>query len=561
MSHQKLTPSQELADELYPPTDIGPIWKTDERGVWLLPEYTLGWEAAAWAEVNLNAIRGTGKLELTDEQWRVILWTYEIDEDGDFKNPNAVYQAFKGAGKDPFAAVVCLIELVGPCRFSHWDKNGDPVAKENEDAWVQLLAVNKEQNQNTMNMFPKIISKQLISDHGMDVQKEIIYAHNGRRQLRMSGAAARSSEGNRVTFVLCNETQHWTPTNGGVNLFETVSDNVGKTHNARLMCITNAFAPGEDSVAERIRNQQEKVWAGLAAKSGWLYMSREAHPKAPLDPAWVPFIMERIIGDAWWQRANIKSLISRVLDGSRPASRIRRMYYNQVTSSESAFFTKDEIDNSLIEDCYGDERDLNPGDEIVLGFDGSKTNDTTALVAIRIKDRLIVPIEIQQRPAEAIDWQVDVQAVDEAVGRCFSAYQVKAFFADVALWESYITRWGELYGEHLEVSGPHSKIGYDMRGSKEKVSLAWEAFRQAVRDATLRHNGNGFWRIHALNAHMGHNGRGLIARKAKADSPHKIDVMVASFVAYTALTTWLEKGKKKPNYRRKLMRSSQRAAY
>lgn len=256
------------------------------------------------------------------------------------------------------------------------------------------------------------------------------------------------------------------------------------------------------------------------------------------------------------------ALVSDVRDAASlsPAG-ARRMFLNSITSAESAFFTRDEIDNTEAPGCFGDERDLSPGDEIVLGFDGSRTDDATALVAIRAKDRLIVPLEVQQRPPEAVDWHVDIEAIDESVARTFRTYKVKAFFADVAYWESYITRWGELYGEYLEVSAPNSRIGYDMRGSKQKVAHSWEAYRQAIRDKTLRHNGNGFFRVHALNAHMGENGVGLVAKKAKKDSPHKIDVMVASFCAYTALTTWLERGKKKPQYRRQILRSAQGAGY
>ena len=71
--------TQENADRLFPPSDIGPIWVKDTFGNWLLPEYTLGWDVIAWAESNLSAIRGSGPLQLTPEQMRVILWYYAID--------------------------------------------------------------------------------------------------------------------------------------------------------------------------------------------------------------------------------------------------------------------------------------------------------------------------------------------------------------------------------------------------------------------------------------------------------------------------------------------------
>ena len=112
-----IEPTQENADRLFPPNDIGPIWQKDTWGNYVLPEQTLGWEILGWTSSRLGAIRGIGPLELTEEQARVILWFYALDDDGDFAYRQAVYQAFKGAGKDPFAAVICVVELIGPCRF------------------------------------------------------------------------------------------------------------------------------------------------------------------------------------------------------------------------------------------------------------------------------------------------------------------------------------------------------------------------------------------------------------------------------------------------------------
>lgn len=560
MDLRELTPSQELADRLFPPTDIGPIWQSDEDGEWLLPDKTLGWQIAAWAENNLGSVDGEGRLRFTDEQLRILLWFYAVDEEGRYAYRRLALSLFKGWGKDPMAAVMCVIEFVGPSRFSHWDDDGQPVGMANPQAWVHLLAVSKEQNINTMSVLPALMTQEFLTEYKIELHKELAFAPGGRR-LQMVGSSNRSLEGRRTTFAVMNETQHWLSSNGGHELYKTEMRNLSKT-GGRAIMITNAYRPGEDSIAERVRLHQEKVWAGIARPSGWLYHAREAHPKAPLAPEWVPFIMERIIGDCWWWRNKLHSLVTDIVDSaSTDAADTRRMFYSQIVSGEGAFFTKDEIDGALKPGCTGTVRDLQVGDEVVLGFDGSKTNDSTALVAIRISDRLIVPLEVQQKPEGVTDWHVDQQAIDEAVGMAFTSYKVKAFFADVNLWESYITKWGEEYGEHLEVQGPNSKIGFDMRGSKEKVSRHFEAFRQAIRDKTLLHNGDGFWRTHALNAHMGHNGRGLIARKAKPDSPHKIDVMIASYLAYTALTTWLEKGRKKPQYSRRILRSSQRAGY
>lgn len=548
----QIEPTPENAAKYFPPLDIGPIWLKDDDGEWLLPEHTIGWEAIAWAESTLSAIRGEGMLQLTPEQMRVTLWFYAVDDEGDFTYQQAVYQAYKGAGKDPFGAVLAIIELIGPCRFSHWeydeDGNKHPVAKDNPDGLVQLAGVSKAQTRNTMDMVPKLLSKTVRQEYKLDVQREIVYAYEGQRRMEMIGANPTALEGNRASFGVLNEIQHWVPSQGGQNLHNTIRDNVGKTPGNHYICITNAYQEGQGSVLEDIRIEQEKVWAGIAPDSGWLYMSREAHPEAPLEPEWVPLIMDTIIGDAWWQRGNMKALAKRVLDGSRPPSRTRRMYYNQVVSSEDKFFNAAEWGNALAEGCLGTELDLRPNDEIVLGFDGGKTGDATALVAIRVRDKLIVPILVEQRPEhwpKDQRWEVDRSLVNEEVHRVMDTFQVRAFFADTKLWESYIAMWSEEYGGVLQVRATAtSAIGWDMSGSgsRERVSKMWELYRSSIIEGRLKHNGSGILRLHALNAHMGHNGKGLIARKDKPDSPRKIDVMVASYVAFAALSSLIEKG-------------------
>lgn len=562
---QQLEPTQENADRYFPPDDIGPIWLKDDDGEWLLPEYTLGWDIIAWAEMNLSAIRGEGRLQFTPEQMRVILWHYAIDEDGDFAYEYSVYQAFKGAGKDPFGAVLSIIELIGPCRFSHWDVidiDGEPrkvpVTTNEPDALVQLVGVSKAQTRNTMKFIPKLLNRHVRAEYGLDVQKEIVYVSGTGRRLEMVGSNYASLEGNQTTFALLNETQHWLPSQGGVDLYDTLYDNVGKVPGARLLCITNAYEPGEDSIAERIRTTQEKVWAGLEEDSGWLYMSREAHPQAPLHPDWVPLIMNRVMGDAWWQRKNMKSVIKRVLDSSRPPSRIRRMYYNQVVASEDAFFSPDEWAGATQLDCYGDKRDLNPGDEITLGFDGGKTDDATALVAIRVRDKLAVPLLILQKPDGPLGeaWRVDEQLVNEAVIGAFDTYKVRAFYADPALWQSWISQWNEHYREELAVKAAgHSSIAWEMSSSNQKIGRAWEGFYDAIRTKRLKHNGDKVLRQHAINAKRGRGRGGLIARKDNPESPRKIDAMVAMYIAYAALEDYLQKGKKQQTYRRTMLRS------
>lgn len=422
-------------------------------------------------------------------------------------------------------------------------------------AYIQIAAVSKDQTENTRDMFPVIIPKSTQTAFGMDVQKEIIYASGGRK-IRAVAANPRSLEGGRTSFLVAGEPHHWTSSNGGLNFYRTSSRNLAKT-GGRIFIITNAFEPGENSVAEIIRNDQEKYWAGQIAQSEWLYDSVEAPGDSPCTPDWAPHIVNLIKGDAHWLDTDI--VVKEMQDSSIPLSQHRRFWYNAIVTSEDSLFSATEWDDIKAPDCYGDVRDLNRGDEIVLGFDGGKTDDATALVAIRLRDRLIVPLLIEEKPEgpRGENWRIDEQLVDEAVRRAFDDFTVRAFFADVALWESYIARWSEDYRETLLVKASStSTIGWDMRGHREEIARGTEAFLQTVLDGQIKHNGNPLLRRHVLNAKRGHNGKGLIFRKDNPESPRKIDALAAAFVAFMALNTYLEKGKKPATqYRRRMVQA------
>src|SRR5699024_3166531 len=97
-----------------------------------------------------------------------------------------------------------LAELCGPVAFSHFDESGKPVGKARHAAWVTVAAVSQDQTKNTFSLFPTMISKELKSDYGLDVNRFIIYSEAGGR-LEAATTSPGSMEGNRPTFVVENE--------------------------------------------------------------------------------------------------------------------------------------------------------------------------------------------------------------------------------------------------------------------------------------------------------------------------------------------------------------------
>lgn len=538
----------ELADALgiVTPIRIGPTWQKDEDGNWLLPERTLGWQIAGWCSEWLRMPDGS-PWNFTDEQLRFILWWFAVDEDGEFSFRTGVLQRVKGWGKDPLLAVLCIVEFIGPCRFGGWDEDGDPIGVQVPMALVQVAATNLEQTNNTMDLVPSLMSPELIKLHKVIPGAELTRAAGGRK-LQAVTSNYRALEGKRSTFVVLNETHHWISGNKGHKMYETIEGNATKM-SGRYLAITNAFLPGEDSVAERMRLAydllQEKLERDIPLEEGedprTLYDSLEASDAAPLTGPLVPYILKGVNGDAWW--LNVQHTIRSIANTSISPARHRRMYFNQVYSDEESLHGPETWD--VLRD---DNIVLQPGDKITLGFDGSKRRDSTALVAIRVQDGATFLLGLWERPEgpKGDEWTVPKNLVNSTVHEALRTYNVVGFYADVREWESYIADWSEDFGGSLIVRSPaRDGISWDMRGALKRSTQAHERLLNSIFNRKLKQDGDRRLRRHVFNVKRDENIHGVYFQKETPDSPRKIDAYAALMLAHEALTDYRTHGKNK----------------
>jgi phage terminase large subunit-like protein len=531
---------------------IGPTWAKDEDDKWVLPERTLGWEIAMWCSTWLRGMDGKA-WRFTREQLRFLLWWYAIDENGRFVYRTGVLQRMKGWGKDPLLAVISLVEFVGPSRVKYiafgspeyhttGPLAGNPKGAPHPQAWVQITAVSQTQTTNTMAMFPILMSDDFIAHFNIKPGAELIRANGGRQRLEAVTSSYRAIEGKRTTFTLKNETHHWVKGNDGHLMAETIDGNATKM-SSRWLSITNAFLPGEDSVAEREREAWQKVQDGRAFDMRMLYDSIEAHPLTPLTPESLAIVIPIIRGDATW--LNVDDITMSVLNTQIKPSRSRRMYLNQIVAEEDALYGPAHWLPLEIEGAY-----LAPGDDIVLGFDGGKSDDATVLVALRVKDKVAFVLLCEERPDSwptgegAPRWEVNRDKVDSAVHEAFRLYNVKGFYADVALWESYIDDWAETYRETLSTkASERHAVAFDMRQSIQRITRAHERLMQAIYDKKVFHDGDADLRRHVLNARRRENNYGVSFGKESRESPRKVDAYAALLLAHEALHDLRTRGK------------------
>ncbi|UIW13255.1 terminase large subunit [Arthrobacter phage Crewmate] len=529
---------------------------------------TLGWEIIRWAENRLLQPDGdnAGELfEFTREQIQFILWFYALDAGGKFESRRAVLRRAKGWGKSPFLGALALAELCGPVRFGGWDSFGEPIGVQHPKPWIVIAGVSETQTQNTFDAIRAMCEESaLVDDYGLDVGMTRILTPTGKIVPITANSA--TQEGARPSFAIMDETHHWTVSNGGAKLARVVRRNLAKSRDgaARVVETTNAHEPGHDSVAEKSYLAWRAMVEGRTTSKGLLYDTREAPSDIDLaDEKAVLAGLKAAYGDASW--VDLERILAEVYDPDTPPEEARRFYLNQIVAAADSWISPPEWMKNKRDDLrpllFGDPNSKTKrGDIVTLGFDGSLTDDSTALVAVRVDDGAAFLLAIWEKPEgpKGQGWEVPKDQVRDAIDHAFATLDVVAFFSDVAYWETDVDAWRDAYGERLLVKATtRHAIGWDMRGHQMDTTRAVEALHRAITDGELpwaahkllagsgnatELNAEEILTRHMLNARRRINRWGVYFGKETRESPKKIDAVASLVLARMARTRVLAEG-------------------
>jgi phage terminase large subunit-like protein len=169
------------------------------------------------------------------------------------------------------------------------------------------------------------------------------------------------------------------------------------------------------------------------------------------------------------------------------------------------------------------QRELQEGERVVLGFDGSYRRDATALVACTL-DGFVAPLAVWERPEHApAEWKVPRGDVDDAVADAMDRFDVAELACDPPGWHAEIEAWADAYGD-IVVEFPTNQ--------RARMAPACDRFRTGVLEGGLTHDGDAL-----LARHVGHcvakdAPQGTVVTKDHPASPRKIDAAVAAIVAF-----------------------------
>lgn len=485
--------------------------------------HTIGREVCDWMSANLESPGGTGPLILTDEQVTFILEFYRINVFGKRLYRRGTLVRPRGWGKSPLLAAIALAEAFGPVVPTA----DGPVARTR--SLVQLAAATEAQTKNAWR--PLLVMADSIP--GVDINRTFVEMDNGRVRLEYVTAAARGLKGARPDFVVLDQTEQWTGSNGGHDLAEVIRINLGKTSGTSIES-PNAYTPGEDSVAERSAlakdeaghyyDTREPASVDMADKDSFLAALAIAYGDGIrfVDP-------ERI-----WQESQ---------DPTIPVERTKRDYLNMPTQNNDAFVIPAEWDSVALPDEIVDD-----GERIVLGFDGSMGRstgkpDATALIGCRVSDGHLFVVDIWEAggSTEWATWQPPYGEIEATVAAMFDRYKVAAFYGDPAAgWAGIFAHWDYKVERPASAASPYSfsptrTIQY---------SEAAEGLTQALRAGYgISHDNNAKFTEHMLNGRARFDSLGrLSVGKDGGHSPRKVDAAVAAVMAWRARMDVLAKG-------------------
>ncbi|MDX3206057.1 terminase [Streptomyces scabiei] len=498
------------------------------------PTRSLGYQIIRWAQKYIVQPDGEDAgqpWKFTPEQLRFVLWMYAIDENGRWLYRTAALRRAKGWGKTPLLAALCIVEFVGPARFSHFDENGMPVGKRVPLPLVQIAATSLDQTANTRDMIRGMLAESPAeAEYNIEIGKGLIQFKDGRPgRIEPVTSSSRGLEGARPSFVVCDEVHHWIESNQGVYVWETLDRNVQKTAGAgsRLIETTNAYNPNENSIAQRTH---EAVVGGAGRL---LYDCVEAEKDVDLkDREAVIAAIIDAYGDSHW--VDVEGIADAIQDPRTPAAVAYRFYLNNIQENADGWMSKDEW-----ELCFQDDDPIRPGDQVAIGFDGSIRGDATGLVGCRLRDGKLFLLHLQENPRNPNqpDWEVDVLAVEAAVANAFRMYQVEWFYGDPPYWQEAIGRWSIEHGDDYVFEYWTNK--------PTRMAQATERFRTAAMVQDLKHDGNEDISRHVLNAVTREVPQGTLIIKDSPRSKKKIDLAVCSILAFEARADAIADGRLK----------------
>lgn len=210
-----------------------------------------------------------------------------------------------------------------------------------------------------------------------------------------------------------------------------------------------------------------------------------------------------------------------------PEAEFRTKRLNQWVSAATAWLPAGAWD-----ECADHDRKIPDGSSVVLGFDGSYNNDSTALIVCTVGENPFTDVAwASERPSNAPqDWVVPIDEAEDAIRDACRRWKVKEVACDPARW-----------ARSMQVLAAERLPMVEFPQSGARMIPATERFYEAVMNKAISQSGNADLARHIGNAVIRRTSRGGHLQKDAKSSPRKIDLAVAAVMAFDRASFYAKK--------------------
>jgi len=334
--------------------------------------------------------------------------------------------------------------------------------------------------------------------------------------LRVLSSEASRAEGYNFSTVLFDEI-HVQPDD---RLWSTVNLGSGARKNPMVLGISTAGTKtdnrGQDSLCYRLWQYGRRLEAGELKDDAFYFRWFTA----PDELEWNSEEAAQAANPAWGDFLDPD-------DFSAAAKSIPKHEYETKRLCRWVYSADPYLPAGTWDACADSEIALNEEDPVVIGFDGSYSNDSTALVACRIADRAIFVLGHWERPIDGdLAWRVPIEEVEARVEEVCATHAVKEIVCDPFRWQRSMEVWQQ---RGLPV--------VEFPQTPGRMVPATASLYDAVVNGQLKHTGDPRLARHAANATPYYSRAGVMVKKESKNSLKRIDLLVAAIMAHSRAGT------------------------
>lgn len=464
---------------------------------------------------------------LTDEQLRFLLWFYRVRPAAVFDRRRELWRSpffhARGGqlvrpqkwGKGPFSGAIVCAEAAGPVVFDGWDAEGHPVGRPWSTPLIQVTALSEDQTGNVWSALQPMIELGAIAAEIPDTGLTRINLPGGGK-IEPVTSSAKSRLGQRLTFLVQDQTESWTQSNGGRALADNQRRNIAGM-GGRWLSTPNAWDPAEESVAQwTSEHEHEGVFHDDVTPPDSLSIRNKRERRKAL---------KIVYGDSWWVDLDrVDGEIEALL--TRDPGQAERWFLNRKNASEGRAFDMD------VWDGRNDDRVIADGTLIALGVDGARFRDSLVIVATEIESGHQWPVGVWERPETAgPDYEHPSDEIDAAMTDVFERFEVWRAYVDPQHIDHLMSRWQGRWGDKRVIPWFTNRV--------KPMAWAIRNYEDAIAAADMSHDGDLRIRRHIRNAVrmmvkvFDDDRRQMhLLQKDRPNSPRKIDGADASVVSW-----------------------------